>query len=169
MKRLAAGAVVLALVVGGAVAWTRLSSSSESPAVATDRRPRVPDVEGVIKAVTPERVVLDGGRTLALAPDVVSFSTYTMQAVRPRPGTYVQLGLGHNRRVTWMATIGIVAATDPPRVRYTGVLARLDDGRALFEDGTVLRTGTDVRRLLRRPGFVVAELDPASGEVVGVS
>ena len=36
----------------------------------------------------------------------------------------------------WIATIGVVGATTPPRVRYTGRVVRVSGSKAHFEDGT---------------------------------
>ncbi len=72
------------------------------------------------------------------------------------------MGLDDDGRVGWVATIGIVADTDPPEVTYTGTLVEVVDGRALFADGTALKLPPDLRPA---PGFVTVSLDPSNGEI----
>jgi hypothetical protein len=134
-----------------------------------DRRDgaRRPDIEGVLSDVTPDHVVING-RTVPLAAQALSFSTYTHQPVTPRPGTYVQAGLSGAGKVQWLATIGVVAATTPPRVRSTGVVAKVSGGRATFKDGTVLRVRSDLVSRLPH-SFVAVEIDPSLMQVVAFS
>ncbi len=132
-----------------------------------DGRPRFPDAEGVVASVTREEIVLDGDRRYAVAEGFKSFSTYTL-ALEPmlsREGEYVQLGLSDGEAV-WMAGIGGVLHTDPPKVLYEGRLVEINDGRAIFRDGTVLRLGGDVGAPDDAEGdddadgLVLAEIDP---------
>ncbi|MEW6471609.1 MAG: hypothetical protein AB1679_05020 [Actinomycetota bacterium] len=127
-----------------------------------DGRPRYPDAEGVVEQISFDRITLDGGRTYAVSQDLQSFSTYDLAAVPMlhRRGQYVQLGLD-GKKVAWMAGIGVVVrGAAPPVVYYNGVLVRLDDDRAIFRDGTVLRLADGVTSPVDQ-GLVRAEIDPA--------
>ena len=123
---------------------------------------RVPDVEGVLQEAADGEVVL-GGERYELTADAASVSTYTLEPVPLRAGTYVHAGLNEEGRVQWVATIGIVADTDPPVVRYTGRLVERRGDRALFEDGTALLVPPD---LTLSAGFLNVELDPATGAIL---
>lgn len=127
---------------------------------------RIPDVEGVVDAADTHRIVIDGKRYV-VADDAASVSTYTLDAVPVRVHTFVHAGLdGDTGRLRWIATIGLVSDTDPPRVRYTGRLLRERDGRAVFDDGTALRVAPD---LDLPEGFVAVEIDPATDQIVTFS
>jgi hypothetical protein len=134
-----------------------------------DGRPRIPDVEGVVEQISFERVTLDGNRTFAVEKDLQSFSTYDLAAVPMlhRLGQYVQLGL-NGKKVEWMAGIGVVVrGTAPPVVYYNGVLLRVEDDRAIFRDGTVLRLADGVTTRVGT-GLVRVEIDPALHRVRSV-
>lgn len=122
---------------------------------------RIPDVEGVLSAAD-EQTITVGEQVYDLGTDVTSASTYTREPVPLRVGTYVHAGLDDDGHVEWITTIGIVADTDPPSVRYTGRLVEVRDGRAIFEDGTALRVTPD---LDPDPGFLIVTLDPATGRI----
>lgn len=128
-----------------------------------DGSPRFPDDEGVVTAVSLERITLDGGRSYGVSEDLASFSTYDLAAtpMLHRQGQYVQLGLDGDK-AEWMAGIGVVvrAPGEEPVVFYNGHLLRIEDGRAIFRDGTVLRLGVGVERP-RSGGMVRAEIDPS--------
>jgi hypothetical protein len=127
---------------------------------------RVPDVEGVVSAVDGHRIVIDGTRYV-LADDAASVSTYTLDPVPLRTHTFVHAGVDDDTgRVQWVATVGIVSRTDPPRVRYTGRLRSVRDGRATFADGTALLVADDLRL---EPGFLAVELDPATDRIVAAT
>ena len=124
---------------------------------------RIPDVEGVVDAADTTSIVIDGTRYV-LADDVASVSTYTLDGVPVRIHTFVHAGLDDDTgRVQWIATIGLVSTTDPPRVHYTGLLTSTHDGRAFFADGTALLVSSDIRL---PPGFVAVELDPSTDQIV---
>jgi hypothetical protein len=133
-----------------------------------DGTPRYPDDEGVLVAVTDERITLGPGRrrTYRLSSGLQSFSTYTRQLepVRHRRGQYVQVGLDDNTAV-WVSGVAAVLPGPPTVVYYTGYLVRIDTRhRAVFQDGTVLRLASDADVPVRR-GFVQAEIDPERGQV----
>jgi nucleoid-associated protein YgaU len=123
-----------------------------------DGSPRVPDDEGVATEVTRERITLDGDRTYDVSDRLRSFSTYTLklEPMLNRKGQYVQVGLDGDT-VVWMAGVAAVVQTaQGPSVFYVGDLEEIDDGRAVFADGTVLRTAEGVSA---EPGRVQARID----------
>ena len=136
---------------------------SDADRLVLDGSPRHPDAEGVVEQISFDRITLDGGRSYDVAKDLQSFSTYDLAAVPMlhRLGQYVHVGLNGNE-VEWMAGIGVVVRNPgvPPVVYYNGVLVRLDDDRAIFRDGTVLRLADGVTSPVER-GLVRAELDPS--------
>jgi hypothetical protein len=136
---------------------------SDDGRLVLDGRPRHPDAEGTVEQISFDRIVLDGGRSYGVAKDLQSFSTYDLAAVPMlhRLGQYVHLGLD-GKKVQWMAGIGVVVRNPaaPPVVYYNGVLVRLEDDRAVFRDGTVLRLADGVTSPVER-GLVRAELDPS--------
>lgn len=165
MRRLRASIAVLVVAV---VAVGAGCSDNGGPGeqVVLDGRPRVPDVEGVVQVVSRDRLVLDGGRRYDVADKPQSFSTYTLATVSllGRKGQYVQVGLDGDVAV-WVASIGAVTELGgKPTVVYTGKLESVDGGRAVFEDGTVLRLASGVTSPVRQ-GFVRAEIDPSTHEV----
>jgi hypothetical protein len=141
-------------------------SGGDGDRLVLDGRPRHPDAEGVVTAVSLERLTLDGDRSWPLRRDLQSFSTYDLGAVPvlQRQGQYVQVGL-RDKEVAWVAGIGVVVAGQRPVVFYNGHLLRIDKGRAIFRDGTVLRLtdGLFIPRTMRGP--IRAEIDPARHRV----
>ena len=117
----------------------------------------------MVEEISFDRIILDGGRSYGVAKDLQSFSTYDLAAVPMlhRLGQYVHLGL-NGKKVEWMAGIGVVVRSPaaPPVVYYNGVLVRLEDDRAIFRDGTVLRLADGVTSPVES-GLVRAELDPS--------
>ena len=152
-------ALALAIVVVLAGCGGGSSRSQVEPAAT-----RIPDVEGIVSAASTDRIVIDDV-AYDLAPDASSVSTYTFDPVPVRVGTFVHAGV-RDHLVRWVATIGIVSRTTPPRVHYTGRLLRTANGRAIFDDGTALRVPPDLHL---SKGFLVVELDPATGEIVRAS
>lgn len=160
------------LLVAGALLLGGCTRSDDNRLV-LDGRPRIPDAEGVVEEISFERVALDGGRSFAVSKDLQSFSTYDLAAVPMlhRLGQYVHVGL-KGKKVEWMAGIGVVVRnpTAPPVVYYNGVLVRLENDRAIFRDGTVLRLADGVTSpaesdaasggQVQPPSLVRAELDP---------
>jgi hypothetical protein len=127
-----------------------------------DGRPRFPDAEGLVSAVTFKKLVLDGGREYRITRDLQCFSTYTLAAVPllQRKGQYVQVGLDGDR-VAWLASISAVVKGDQPTVYYTGHLLRVDKKRrAIFRDGTVFK----LKRGVEPPhtGFLEVAVDPTA-------
>jgi hypothetical protein len=134
------------------VLMASLAACSGGGKTSATEQTRVPDDEGVATQVTVERIQLDGERTYRLAIDVESFRSRTHQVTQLLfwKDKYVHVGLTDDRRVAWIAGLGIVQEQNPPVVQYAGILERVRDDRAYFKDGTVLRvadgvgaTGTD--------------------------
>jgi hypothetical protein len=142
-------------------------SGGDEDRFALDGSPRFPDAEGVVERISTERITLDGGRSYDVAPDLVSFSTYDLgpTPMLHRTGQYVQLGVdGHTAQ--WMAGIGVVvrAPGKAPVVYYNGYLLDVQDGRAIFRNGTVLRLADGVKSPADT-GLLRAEIDPARHRV----
>lgn len=146
--------LLLALTLGAC-------SNGEAPSV-LETGPRVPDAEGVVEDVSFERIVLDGDRTYRVHPDVESFTSrgHDPMSLLQWEGRYVHIGLTPDEEAVWIAGIGVVARSDPPRVLYTGVFAGVDEeGRGIFEDGTVLRLDDGVEPVAEGRE-ALAELNP---------
>jgi hypothetical protein len=124
---------------------------------------RIPDVEGVVTSVDRDSIDV-AGHHYVLAEDASSVSTYTLKAVPVRLHTLVHAGLDDAARVQWVATIGLVSSTTPPRVRYTGTVRSVSDGRADFADGTALRVAPDLN--LPTKAFVAVQIDPSTATIV---
>lgn len=159
-RRAAAVALSLVLVLPAC-------GGERATAVKLDGSPRYPDDEGVVTAISFERLTLDGKRTYGVSKNLRAFSTYTreLEPMLSRDGQYVQLGID-DKKVVWMAGVAGVVPTKPPAVYYVGGLTRIDgEHRAVFEDGTVLRLASGVRRPAGN-GRVRAKIDPARHVVV---
>lgn len=132
--------------------------------------PRYPDDQGVVTRVTFERVELDARHAYPVSLQLESFSTYNRKVIPllSWKGKYVHVGLDKDRKVVWVAGIGVVdRSVDPPVVYYvSGVIERVNGKRrAIFEDGTVLRLADGVRaRRSRVP--VKATINTATDEVI---
>jgi hypothetical protein len=160
MRRLA-----VVLVVGVLVLVAGCDSSGDE-VVALDGSPRHPDDEGVVTAISFERITLDGRRSYDVSRKLLAFSTSTreLEPMLLRDGQYVQIGLD-GRTMVWMAGVAAVVPTDPPAVYYVGRLVAVEDGRrAVFADGTVLRLAPGVVQRERRR--FRARIDPARHVVV---
>ena len=151
-------ALLVALAAAVFSAGCRADGGSEQ--VRLDGSPRVPDEEGVVVEVSRDRLTLAGGDTYEIGEELQSFSSQTMAAVPvlQRKGQYVHIGVDGDRLV-WIAAIGSVVPGAEPVVYYTGTLEGVEDGRAIFEDGTVLRVAPGVEPAIRQ-GPAVAEIDP---------
>ncbi|MGH8993428.1 MAG: hypothetical protein ACRDZ7_18110 [Acidimicrobiia bacterium] len=143
------------------------SGGGDDDRVVLDGSPRFPDVEGVVEKISRERITLDGDRSYKVADDLASFSTYDLSAtpMLHRKGQYVQLGLDGDT-AEWMAGIGVVvrAPDKPPVVFYNGYLLHVDEGQAVFRNGTVLRLADGVKSPGDQ-GLLRAEIDPARHRV----
>ena len=159
MQSLVVAAVTVILVLAGC-------RDGGPDALVLDGSPRYGDDEGVVTAVTRERLTLDGRRTFEVSPQLRAFSTRTLDAVPllGRQGQYVLVGLDGDT-VVWVASVGGVLRVpgQRPVAYYTGDLERVVNGRAEFADGTVLRVAAGVRA--PPPGRVRAEID-VDGHVV---
>ena len=155
-RRLLAAMMAAVLVVGAC------SGGDDDGRVVLDGSPRFPDVEGVVEEISLERITLDGDRSYKVAKDLNSFSTYDLgpTPLLHRKGQYVQLGLDGDT-AEWMAGIGVVvrAPDKPPVVFYNGYLLHVDDGQAVFRNGTVLRLADGVKSPAPQGGLR-AEIDP---------
>lgn len=161
-------AVALHLALAAVLALSGCSGGGE-PRDILDGKPRVPDDEGVATSLSFDKIVLDGERTYSVSPDLIAFSTYTLELepMLRRRGQYVQIGLDGDTMV-WMAGVGAVLPVDGSlRAYYTGVLERIAGGRAQFRDGTVLAVDGDVETP-ELPRLVQIEIDVEKHAVVAV-
>ena len=160
MRRVAALCLLL-VVIGGC------GGGGGGQAVKLDGSPRFPDDEGIATSLSHERITLDGKRTYEVSDRLRSFSTYTLQ-IEPmlnRKGQYVQIGLDGDSMV-WMAGIAAAVPVDGKQaVYYVGTLERIDDGSAIFRDGTVFRLSDRVEGP-QEPGKVQARIDVATRRLV---
>jgi hypothetical protein len=160
MRRVLATGLLLALALALAAC-----SGDADPALVLDGRVRVPDAEGVVDAVSHAQLTLDG-RRYRVSSKLQAFSTYTLEAtpIAGRRDQYVQVGLDGDT-VVWLAAFGAVVR--PPggsdAVYYTGVFQRMDDGRAVFRDGSSVRLGRGVP-VPERGTRVQLEIDPVRHE-----
>ena len=165
MRRVAALLLVVTLVPACR------SGSGDEGRVVLDGRPRYPDAEGVVTAVSLAHVSV-GGRRYPVSDELQCFSTTTLEALPllQRKSQFVQVGV-HDGKVRWLASYGVVVRPPAglPTVFYTGVFERLDqERRAVFEDGSVLRLESGVSAPL--PGRAVrADIDPATGRIRALS
>jgi hypothetical protein len=110
-----------------------------------DGRPRLPDAEGVVTAVTLRSVTLDGGRSYAVSPKIESFSVYNgaPTALLAKRGQYVQVGVRGDKAV-WIQSFGTPVG-DPPSVVFTGKLVSRTGSRLHFRGGATLRLAGGVQ------------------------
>lgn len=134
------GSMVVAVLLVAAVGCTEAEPITEQV--------RVPDDEGIATDMTLERVQLGGDRTYRISSRVESFRSrsHEVTSLLFWDGKYVQVGLDGNDEVAWIAGLGTVTNTEPPRVQYSGVFEEIDadTGRAVFEDGTTLAVADGV-------------------------
>ena len=161
-RRLAAAVTVLSFVL--AAGCSRDGGGGDGRLV-LDGRPRVPDEEGIVTAVSRTEITLDGERTFKVSPKLQSFATQTMQAVPllGREGQFVHIGV-EGETMVWFATVAEPFPGEPPTAYYTGILEKVDAGRAYFRDGTVLRLADGVDPPVDE-GFVQVEIDPSASVV----
>jgi hypothetical protein len=135
-RELAALAAVL--VVGAC-------SGERSTPFALDGSPRAADDEGLVTAVDPTSITLDGARTYEVDDDIVSFSTIDLSAVPLlyTEGQYVQVGV-KRKTVRWIGAVARPLTTKPPRVVFEGEVTRIDGADLVFSNGTVLAVGDGV-------------------------
>jgi hypothetical protein len=152
-----------------ALAALGLIACGTGPSSILEAGPRVPDEEGTVVDASFERLVLDGGRAFRIHPEVESFTTRAHEptSLLAWQGKYVHLGLDDDDRVVWVAGIGVVRVREGI-VLYTGVLEGVDEeGRLVFEDGTVFRSSGEVD--LPELGIeVLVELDPETQQATDV-
>jgi hypothetical protein len=130
-------------------------------AIALDGTPRHADAQGVVTAVSNDRLTLDGTKTYDIDPKIQCFSASTQSAIplAGRKGTFVQLGLD-GKTVKWLAGYSaVIEFPGRPSVAYhNGVLEEASGRDAIFEDGSVLPVGAGVDA--PPPGSrVTAEID----------
>lgn len=169
--RTALATLLISCLVGAACS-SGDGSSSPTTVIPLDGSPRFPDAEGVVIDIAPDfsTITLDGDRTFGIRDDVQSFSSLdgSVQQLIRRKGQYVQVGLNGDD-VEWIAGIAALVRTSgqPPVVYYTGNLVEVRNGKAVFEDGTVLVLGDGVEH----PGDavrVMATIDPDAHVVVAL-
>lgn len=161
---------LLSLALSLALAGLAACGGEPRSDLTLDGSARVPDDEGVATVITRTRIQLDGKRSYRVGKEFVSFSTYTgeFESMLGRKGQYVQLG-AHDGTAVWMAGVAAVVPVPKPAVYYVGRFKRVDDGRLVFADGTVLRLGQGVvvpkESRTRR---LQAQIDPATHRVVAL-
>jgi hypothetical protein len=174
-------AFVSALLVGGLVVGASLLAAcsddeggTPTTFVKLDGSPRVPDREGIVTDLADDLSTLEiDGERFEVSPALQSFATTdgSTRALRSTLDEYVHAGL-RGRSVAWIAAIAdVLHSSDGDVVFYVGGLQRIDDGRAYFDDGTVLRLapGVDDPRSGATAGKLVevtAQLDPSRDLVV---
>lgn len=78
------------------------------------QRPRLPNVERVVKQISVERITLGGGRRGAQGlAELPRLQLEGRAPCRNRLGQYGQLGL-NGKKVAWMADIGLVVREGAP-------------------------------------------------------
>lgn len=145
---------------------TACAGDPKGPAVRLDGSPRIPDVEGVATHVSLSEIRI-AGRRLRVGRSLQSFSTYdgSPAPILDREGQYVQAGVKGDV-VEWLAGIGVVVR--PAGVVYfIGDLVGVQNGRAVFRDGTTLAVAKGVRATGRRR--VRVEIDAARRVVTAVT
>ncbi len=143
------------------------SCTSKEPESILEAGIRLPDLEGVVDDINNDTMTLDG-KSYPISKTVESFTTFKDHRVTPIihwQGRYVHVGLDDDR-VQWIAGIGIVGPSDKT-VIYTGKFLRIDDGRAVFEDGTALTLGRGIKA--PKKGFqAVAVIDSRTDKVTEI-
>lgn len=133
-------------------------------------QPRFPDAEAVVTDISFERLVLDDGKSYAIHPEVESFTTrgHAITPLLTWTQRYVHVGLNDEGEVVWIAGIGVVpAGQEDGRVFYTGVFQEMQQGRAVFEDGTTLKLAEGSRPPSK--GIeILARIDPDRDLVVEI-
>jgi hypothetical protein len=166
-----APALLLALVAIG-LGGCRSGSSDKSTgtgagnaaSLRVDTSPRIPDDEGVLSAVTVDRVTIDGKRHYPVSDGLKSFSTFDrrLQPLLGFEGRYVQVGL-RKGQVVWLG--GIAPVVPGGFVYYSGTVRKVDaERRAYFADGTVLRLADGVEAP-PKGRMVQARIDAAAHRV----
>ncbi|MEO7804087.1 MAG: hypothetical protein ABIS18_06805, partial [Actinomycetota bacterium] len=116
-----------------------VACGSSDPVDPTSDAARFPDEEGVVTSMTRSRMTLDNKRTFDISLEVQSFSSlegHAPTALVSWRGKYVHAGLTDDK-VIWVAGIGL--ALPNGTVTYVGYFERVEEGRAVFADGTALR------------------------------
>lgn len=166
-RRFLAGLLLLALP--GAAACR----SAPPENVFQEGRPRIPSDEGIVTDINFERVQLRGEATYEIDREVQSFSTYDGSVIPllHHKDRYVQLGLDGDKRVAWIAAIGLVLQGESPTVVYNGVVLEVDEKekRLVFEDGTVLHYTPKITALPEKGQRIKATINPAKQQVVEIA
>lgn len=143
-------------------------SSGGGSHFALDGSPRPPDDEGIVTDVDLESVTLDGERTYVVERDLRSFSALDLSTVPLlfTKGQYVQVGVDGDT-LSWIGAIAKPLALDEPIVLYTGEVEAVTDATIVFDNGTVLRRGTDID-VADDVGEVRVSIDPETKTVTEV-
>lgn len=168
MRRSSAVVFALSVLLGAASAGA-CGKNAAGAGIKLDGSARPPDDQGVVTAVSPQRITLDGRRTYALSPHLQSFSTMSLAIVPvlQTKGQYVQVGL-RETTVTWLGRLADVVHTNHDAVFYVGHLVRVDGKDLVMRDGTVLRLSEGLTPPTRVDADVTAEIDPAKHAVVKI-
>jgi hypothetical protein len=160
---LAAVVVACTLLLGGCAGG---GASHHAKAVVLDGRPRYPDDEGLLKAVNTKELRIDG-RRYQVSQNIQAFSSSTTETVSllSRLGQYAQVGV-NGKKVVWIAMYSAAAELPgrPKLAFHVGTLVRVDKGRGIFKDGSVLKLGSS-QAPANLPASVRAEIDVARHRV----
>jgi hypothetical protein len=137
-------------LAAAAVALVACGSGAKAPPIVLDGTPRRANAEGVVTAVTIQKLTLDGNRTFDVDPKLRCFDSGTLKSVPllQRKGTYVQAGVAGNK-VSWIAgySAAVQLAGRPPIAFHTGTIASAKAGEVVFKDGSVLTLAPGVAPL----------------------
>lgn len=128
-----------------------------------DEKTRFPDDAGFVSRIDFQFVQLDGERRYRISPQVESFTSrqHKVTALLSwKNGWYVHLGLEEvdgDKEVAWIAGIGL--QPESGEVLYPGVFDRLEKGKVIFKEGTVLTLAEGVEAAASRGDEVLATID----------
>jgi hypothetical protein len=139
MRLLACLLLLAALVAAGC-------SPGEAESI-LEQGPRFPDAEGVVTDINFESVRLDDKSSFPINNEIESFNsrTHKIKALLSWKGWYVHLGLNRERQAVWISGLAVTPEADPSSALYAGAFEKVDKGRAIFADGTVLRLASGVK------------------------
>jgi hypothetical protein len=153
--------MALAVALGGLAACSKGSSGPHARAVVLDGRPRYPDDQGILTAITGESLTVDK-HEYRVTENLQSFSASTLAKVSPadRVSQYVQVGV-NKKTVVWIALYSAVIkrAGQRPVAFHIGGLVKASKQGLVFADGSVLRVSPTVTLPHDLPASVRVEID----------
>jgi hypothetical protein len=131
---------------------------------------RFPDDQGRVTGIDFSTIQLEGRRSYDISDDVQSFVTYSgkVTPLLSWKDKFVHLGLDKDRKVIWVAGIGVIdRSAGPPSVYYTNAtfVRTAPKRRAVFKDGTVLVVPEEVQ-LPKKDSKVTARIDAEKHVVI---